>query len=219
MQKKVAVILSGCGYLDGSEITEAISALIALSSHNVDYKIFAPKLTVKPTSHVDESLLDPAPRNTLEESARIARGKIQDLEELNPKLFDGIVFPGGYGVAKNLCSWAQDGAKCSVNPKVKETIETFFHASKPILAICIAPALIARVLGQHTSVNLTIGNDPATAEEIKKTGCEHVECPVDDFITDRESKVITTPAYMYETSPHQVFAGINKAVAEFVEMA
>ncbi|MCO5113055.1 MAG: isoprenoid biosynthesis glyoxalase ElbB [Bdellovibrionaceae bacterium] len=219
MQKKIAVILSGCGYLDGSEITEATSALIALSAQGVDYKIFAPKVTLKPTSHVDESLLEPAPRNTLEESARIARGNIQDIADLNPKLFDGIVFPGGYGVAKNLCSWAQDGSKCSVHPKVKETIEAFYESSKPILAICIAPALIARVLGQITPVNLTIGNDKATAAEIQKTGCEHVECTVDDFVTDREAKVISTPAYMYEAKPHQVFTGIQKAVAEFVEMA
>lgn len=219
MQKKIAVILSGCGYLDGSEITEAISTLIALSAQNVDYKVFAPQISISPTSHYDAELLEPGRRNALEESARIARGKIQDISELNPNIFDGIVFPGGYGVAKNLSSWAQDGAKCSTNPQVKEMIETFYDSGKPILAICIAPALIARVLGQKTSVTLTIGNDPATAAEIQKTGCEHVECPVDDFITDREAKVVSTPAYMYEAKPHEVFAGIQKAVAEFVEMA
>lgn len=219
MQKKIAVILSGCGYLDGSEITEAISTLIALSAQGVDYKIFAPKMNLSPTSHYNEDLLQPERRNVLEESARIARGHIQDIAELNPKHFDGIAFPGGYGVAKNLSTWAHDGAKCSVNPKVKELIENFYDSSKPILAICIAPTLIARVLGQTTSVTLTIGNDTATAAEIQKTGCEHVDCPVDDFITDREAKVISTPAYMYEAKPHEVFAGIQKAVAEFVEMA
>lgn len=219
MQKKIAVILSGCGYLDGSEITEAVSTLIALSATGAEYKIFAPNQRLVTTSHFNDELLEPGPRNVLEESSRIARGKIQDLKELNTNMYDAIVFPGGYGAAKNLCSWAHDGAKCSVNPQVRNVIESFYSAGKPILAICIAPALIARVLGQKASISLTIGNDKNTANEIQKTGCEHVECAVDDYVTDRENKVITTPAYMYEAKPHQVFTGIQKAVNELIEMA
>lgn len=219
MQKKIAVILSGCGYLDGAEITESVSTLINLAQNGAKYQVFAPNLRFSPTSHFKDELLEKQPRNTLEEAARISRGMIQDLAELNPSLFDGLVIPGGYGVAKNLCTWAQDGYKCSVHKDAKRVIEEFFEASKPILAICIAPALVARVLGQKRSVTLTIGKDKATAEQIVKAGCEHVECEVDDYITDRESKVISTPAYMYDTQPHKVFEGIQKAIKEFLEMA
>lgn len=219
MQKKVAVVLSGCGYLDGSEITEAVSTFICLSQHKVTYHVFAPSQRFSPTSHFKDELLENHFRNALEESARIARGKIQDLSELNPKQYDGIILPGGYGVVKNLCTWAQDGHKCSVNKDIRRVIEDFFDSSKPILAMCIAPALIARILGQKRSVTLTIGNDKATAEKIIKSGCEHVECKVDDFITDRESKVISTPAYMYDDEPFKIFTGIQKAIKEFLEMA
>lgn len=219
MQKRVAVVLSGCGYLDGAEITEAISVLICLSQHKVQYQVFAPNQRFAPTSHFKDELLESHIRNSLEEAARISRGKTQDLAELNPSQFDGIIFPGGYGVVKHLCTWAQDGHKCSVNKDARRVIEAFFEASKPILAICIAPALIARVLGQKRSVTLTIGNDKTTAAKIVSSGCEHVECAVDDFITDRESKVISTPAYMYDEAPYKVFTGIQKATKEFLEMA
>lgn len=219
MQKRVAVILSGSGYLDGSEITEAVSTFIGLSQNKVNYQVFAPNQRFSPTSHFKDELLENHFRNALEESARISRGKIQDLSELNPSYYDGLIIPGGYGVAKNLCTWAQDGHKCSVNKEARRVLEGFFEASKPILALCIAPVLIARVLGQKRSITLTIGNDKATAAQINSAGCEHVECTVDDFITDRESKIISTPAYMFDVEPHRVFAGIQKALGEFLGMA
>ena len=170
MKKKAAVVLSGCGYLDGTEITEAISTFICLSEQDIEYQAFAPKMNISPTAHFDESLSEFSPRNILEEASRLSRGKISDLDELNPSSFDGIVFPGGYGVAKHFCSWAQDGSRCSVNSDIKTIIETFFKNSKPILALCIAPVLVARVLGQIKPISLTIGNDKATAQEIEKTG-------------------------------------------------
>jgi enhancing lycopene biosynthesis protein 2 len=219
MQKKVAVILSGCGYLDGSEITEAVSVLIGLSQNKVSYQVFAPNQRFAPTSHFKDELLENQVRNALEESARITRGKIQDISDLNPSVFDGLVIPGGYGVVKNLCTWAQDGHKCSVNKDARRVIEAFFEASKPILAICIAPALVARILGQKKSITLTIGNNKDTAAKIVSAGCEHVECAVDDYITDRESKVISTPAYMYDDEPYKIFSGIQKAITEFLGMA
>lgn len=216
--KKVAVILSGCGYLDGAEITESVSLLIQLSELGVDYEVFAPNKELNTTAHFSEDLSTHSKRNCLEEAGRIARGKVRDLSELAESRYDGLAFPGGFGVAKNLCSWAREGAACSVDPKIKETIEQFHGASKPILAICIAPALIARVLGSHGGLSLTIGKDPATAAEIKKTGTDHVDCEVTDFVTDREFKVISTPAYMYEAKPHEVFKGISRATREFIEM-
>ena len=214
--KKIAVVLSGCGFKDGADVTEAVSTLIALSKHSVDYQVFAPNTDFAATNHLTDSRGEP--RNVLIESARISRGHSKDLRELKADDFDAVVFPGGFGAALHLCTWAKDGSHCEVDSDAERVIKDFYSQSKPIGAICIAPALIARVLGDK-NVSVTIGNDKETSQEITKTGATHIECTVDDYVTDRESKVITTPAYMYDAKPHQVFTGISKAIKELVEMA
>jgi enhancing lycopene biosynthesis protein 2 len=218
--KKIAVVLSGCGYLDGSEITEAVSTLIAISETGSSYRCFAPDLDGKVTEHFSGSDKTPTQetRNILSESARIARGLIDDLIQLKEQDFDAVVFPGGFGAAKNLSNWAEVGAHARINPEVRRVIEEFHESSKPIGAICIAPTLVAKVLGEF-NVTLTIGNDPATSAEIEKTGATHVKCAVTDYISDRDHKVLTTPAYMYDAKPHEVFTGIRKMIRELVEMA
>ncbi len=216
--KKIAVVLSGCGFLDGSEITETISLLIALNQAGAKVSCFAPDIQIEVTNHLTKKPQHEK-RSLLTEAARIARGDIKSLTELHVADFDGIAFPGGLGVVKNLSNWAELGAGCEVHEEVKRVILDFYNASKPIGAICIAPTLIARVLG-HKKVTVTIGNDAEVAAEIQKTGAQHEECPVDDYITDRECKVVTTPAYMYGSSkPHEVFAGIFGLANELVEWA
>jgi enhancing lycopene biosynthesis protein 2 len=216
--KKIAVVLSGSGYLDGSEITEAVSLLIALNQAGAETHCFAPSIDAMAVNHKNGQDTS-SKRNILEEAARIARGKVQDLTQLQARNFDALAFPGGYGAAKNLCSWASEGSKCKVLPDVERIILDFHNASKPIGAICIAPVLLAKVLGRK-KITLTIGNDPGTAAELVKTGAVHEECPVDDYITDREFKIVTTPAYMYdEAKPHEVFKGIFALAHELVEWA
>ncbi|MBO9668174.1 MAG: isoprenoid biosynthesis glyoxalase ElbB [Bdellovibrio sp.] len=216
--KKIAVVLSGCGFLDGTEITEAVSLLIALNQAGAQVTCFAPDIELTVTNHINGNALTEK-RSVLAESARIARGEVKALDKLDAKDFDAVAFPGGYGAAKNLSNWAEKGAKCDVNADVKRVILDFYNASKPIGACCIAPVLLAKVLGDK-KVTVTIGEDPDTAAEIKKTGAQHEECPVDDYITDRETKVVTTPAYMYgNAKPNEVFAGIFGMVHELVEWA
>lgn len=216
--KKIAIILSGCGYLDGTEITEAVSLMIALSQAGAEFECFAPDIELKTFDHAAKSSED-STRNVLKESARIARSKVKTLTELNEADFDALTLPGGYGAAKNLCDWAEKGVKCEVHPLVSQAILNFYNASKPIGAMCIAPVIVAKVLGKH-KVTVTIGDDATTAQEITKTGAVHEECPVEDYITDREHKVVTTPAYMYpEAKPHEVFQGIFGLAHEIVEWA
>jgi enhancing lycopene biosynthesis protein 2 len=217
--KRVAVVLSGCGFLDGSEITEAISTLIALSEAGTQTMCFAPDQDFKVTPHYgSKSSGNSETRNTLVEAARIARGHIQNLNELHARDFDAVVFPGGFGAALNLSTWGKDGAKSKVHPEVERIIKEFHKADKPIGAICIAPTLVAKTLGKN-GVTVTIGEDAATAAEIEKTGAQHARCAVTDYVSDREFKVLTTPAYMYEAQPHEVFTGIRKMIRELVEMA
>lgn len=216
--KNVAVVLSGCGHRDGAEITESVSTLIALGQNGASYQVFAPDMDAQASDPMTgEATLEK--RNVLRESARIARGNVKPLSELNPLSFDALVFPGGYGAAKVLGTWAMDGKNSKVLPDIKRVIEGFYSQGKPIAAICIAPTLIAKVLGEK-GITLTIGNDKATAQEIEKTGAIHEPCKVTEFISDREHKIISTPAYMYdEASPYEVFQGISKAIKELAEMS
>lgn len=216
-RKKIAVVLSGAGFLDGSEITEAIAALMALDKENAQAIAFASDREVSAINHKTQTP-ETHPRNSLVESARIARGQVRSLSELQESEFEALVLPGGYGAALHLCTWAQKGAQCEVLPDLKKAIIDFHAASKPIGAICIAPVILARVLGSH-QVCVTIGNDVETAQEIEKTGAIHEQCDVEEYVSDRLNKVLTTPAYMYDTTPYKVFVGVSKMIKELVEMA
>lgn len=217
--KKIAIVLAGCGHQDGAEITESVSLILALSELGAQYQVFALDESFPVQDHITRTLVPNEKRNALVESARISRGQTKSLADLNVKNFDGLCFAGGFGVAKTLCNWAIKQSKAQLHPLVKKNILDFYEQSKPIGAICIAPVLLALALG-NKNVNVTIGEDKATANEIEKTGALHINCPVDDFITDRDCKVITTPAYMSDNAePHLVYKGIKSLAKELVEMA
>ncbi|NCN42166.1 isoprenoid biosynthesis glyoxalase ElbB, partial [bacterium] len=198
--------------------TEAVSTLIGLTQLGAQYEVFAPDAEFSVTDPLSGQSTGEK-RNALTESARIARGKVRALSEMNETDFDGLVFPGGFGAALILSDWALKGSQAHVLLSVDQMIKAFYKASKPIAAFCIAPALLAKTLGSE-GVTLTIGQDRETALEIEKTGAHHEDCAVDDFITDRAHKIVTSPAYMYDDAkPSEVFAGISKALKEFVEMS
>lgn len=218
MKKKIAVVLSGCGGKDGSEITEAISLLIGISEHGGEVFFFAPNESF-PTYDYLNSKPNEEKLNALQMAARMARGKIDALENLNVKNFDGLAFPGGMGAAKNLSQWSEKQFRADVHPEVKRVIMEFYDANKPIAAICIAPVLLGLTLGKK-KVTLTLGNNPEVISLIEKTGAQHEICPATDYVTDRDTKVITTPAYMCDDAlPHEVFKGISGLAKELVEMA
>ncbi|MGP0593916.1 isoprenoid biosynthesis glyoxalase ElbB [Nitrospira sp. T9] len=216
--KKVAVILSGCGFLDGAEITEAISTLIAIGQNGAAYEVFAPNKDVEETNHLTQKPTGQK-RNVLQEAARIARGEIQPLEQLKAKDFDALAFPGGFGAALHLCDFGEKGSGGHIDPQVARIVKEFSDSHKPIAAICIAPAIMALAFGKN-GVNVTIGEDAGTASELEKTGAKHQNCAVEHYVVDHSNKVITTPAYMYGSArPHQIFAGVSGAIAELMKMA
>ena len=216
--KKVAVILSGCGFLDGAEITEAISTLIALGQNDAEYKVFAPNKEVAETNHLTQKATGQK-RNVLQEAARIARGAIEPLEKLRGQDFDALAFPGGFGAALHLCNFAEKGSGGEMDPEVARVVKEFHGSKKPIAAICIAPAIMALALGK-TGVSVTIGDDQGTASELEKTGAKHQNCAVEKFVVDQSNKIITTPAYMYGTAkPHQIFEGVSGAIKTLIQMA
>ncbi len=216
--KQVAVILSGCGFLDGAEITEAISTLVAIGQNGAEYKVFAPDREVPETNHLTQKPTGQQ-RNVMQEAARIARGDIQALESLKAQDFDALAFPGGFGAALHLCNFGEKGSGGTIDPEVARIVKEFHESRKPIAAICIAPAIMALALGKE-GVNVTIGDDAGTATEIEKTGAKHQNCAVEKFVVDSDKKIITTPAYMYGTAkPHQIFEGVSSAITELLKMA
>ena len=216
--KKIALLFSGCGHKDGAEVIEVVSLLVGLNKHKVEVTAFSLDMEVFVTNHLSQKTSETEKRNMLIEAARITRGKIQDLNSLVVNDFDGLAIAGGFGAALYFSNWAKKGSQCEVHPEVKRVISEFYQQEKPIAAVCIAPVLLAKVLGNQ-GITITVGNDKEAAFEIQKTGAKVQECPVDDFITDRDHRVITTPAFMYDTTFDQVFSGIQKLVNEFVEMA
>jgi enhancing lycopene biosynthesis protein 2 len=215
MGKKVAFVLSGCGVKDGSEIHEAVAALIAFDRAGFDIVFTAPDVLQAAT--VDHSSEQPEAeaRNALREGARIARGKIRPLSDLNPRDYDAVFFPGGFGAALTLCSFASDGVNCSVNPEVENLISDAHRSGKPIAAMCIAPVILARTI---PGAKLTIGNNAETAAAINSMGGIHVNCPVNDAVVDHENRLVTTPAYMLASGPAEVFEGAVKLAEKLEEL-
>jgi enhancing lycopene biosynthesis protein 2 len=215
--KKIGVVLSGCGVFDGSEIHEATFTLLAIDRAGCQAVCMAPDVGFPVTNHLTKEASGES-RNILTESARIARGDIVDIAGVTAADLDAIVFPGGFGAAKNLCDFAMKGAAASINPEVARLLREMAAASKPIGAICIAPVVIAAVLGKQLAATVTIGNDSGTAAEIEKTGAKHEECPVHEIVVDRNNKIVSTPAYMLATRISQVADGIGRCVKEVVKL-
>jgi len=215
MGKKIAFVLSGCGVKDGSEIHEAVAALIALD--RAGYEIIFTAPDVQQTATVDHNTAEPEPavRNALSEAARIARGNIRPLSALKSDDYDAVLFPGGFGAVLTLCSFASDGPECSVNPEVDRLISDARTSGKPIAAMCIAPVILARTI---PGARVTIGNHPETADAINSMGAVHVECPVNDAVVDIEKKIVTTPAYMLASGPAEVFEGALVMVEKLGEL-
>jgi enhancing lycopene biosynthesis protein 2 len=215
--KNIAVVLCGSGFLDGSEIRESVGVLWALSQHAVKLQCFAPDA---PQADVMNCLTrQPMPgqtRNQLVEAARIARGDVKPLAGLKPQEFDAVILPGGFGAAKNLCNFAKAGAAGVVCAELQAVLEAMHAASKPIGAVCIAPAIVALALKGH-SLELTVGEPCEASQEIEKLGHRHVARRADECHVDARNRVVSTPAYMYSDAPlHEIFTGIKKTVDEVI---
>ena len=213
---KVGLVLSGCGVNDGSEIHEAVITMLELDKAGAEMVLMAPNIDqLHVINHATGEEMDDS-RNVLIESARISRGNIEDIAGVTSDNLDALIFPGGFGVSKNLSDYAMSGMECSVNPDVLRLSREVHNDQKPIGVICIAPAIMAKILAGDTE--LTIGFDEQTAADIDAMGAKHVLCPVDEIVIDKEKKVVSTPAYMEAKSIKEAAFGIEKLVAEILSM-
>lgn len=216
----VAVILSGSGVFDGSEITEAVSTLLALDRRDCTWQCLAPdKDQLHVINHVTGEPVPDQTRNCLIEAARIARGQVVPVAEADVAGFDAVILPGGFGAAKNLCTFAVDGADCQVDADVARFLEAAHAAGKPIAALCIAPAVIAKVFGASLAPTVTIGNDPGAAQGIEALGAKHEQQPITGISVDQANKIVTAPCYMYgDARVSQIADNADAAVHACLEL-
>jgi len=219
MGKKVGVLLSGCGVMDGAEIHEAVLTMLALDRAGAEIVCLAPNREQAAVVNHLSNTPQGERRNVLVEAARIARGKIRDVASVGAGDLDAVVLPGGFGAAKNLCTFADDGAGAKVDPGVAKLLREMHGAKKPIGALCIAPAVVAAVLGKAASPELTVGTDEGTGKALESMGARHVKTPVSDIVVDRRNKIVTTACYMLATRISQVADGAEKVVRAVLELA
>lgn len=213
---KFAVVLSGCGVYDGAEIHESVLTLLSVTRNGGTYQIFAPNVMQHHViNHVSGEVMNET-RNVMVEAARIARGMIRPLADYRVSDFDAIIFPGGFGVAKNLCSYAFDGIEMKIDRVVEKSIRDTHAAGKPVGALCISPVLITRVLG---NAEVTIGNDQSTASDIEKMGGKHITKGNGEVVIDRLNKIVTSPCYMLSASVSDIADGADKTVRALISLA
>tara|TARA_R110002124_G_scaffold287216_1_gene471406 strand:+ start:102192 stop:102851 length:660 start_codon:yes stop_codon:yes gene_type:complete len=217
MAKNVAVILSGCGVFDGTEIHEAVCSFLALDKAGARYSCFAPDINQHHViNHINGEEM-PEQRNVLIESARIARGAINALSEFDADDFDAVLLPGGFGAAKNLSSFAFDGAEGTVNPELAVALQAMKSAGKPIGALCISPTILAKLFGD-AGVEVTIGDDEPTIEEIEACGANHKITTHEQVVIDSTNKIVSSPCYMLEASIKQIAAGAENTVNALLDL-
>lgn len=224
--KKIAVLLSGCGVYDGSEIHEAVLTLLSLSEHGAAYHVFAPnKNQYHVINHLTGTEMEES-RNVLVESARIARGNAKPLSEYKASEYDGMIIPGGFGAAKNLSTWAFKGPDAEIDHETKRAIRETVMAEKPLAALCIAPTAVAKALeGTDYHPELTVGAYAKSApneiadisEALEKTGAKAFSKHVDEIHTDSKLKIITAPCYMMEATISDIKKNIDMAVSQLLK--
>lgn len=210
---RVAVILAGCGYLDGSEIHESVLCLLALVQAGREYEIFAPNVLQRNVvNHLTRNDMLGESRNVLVEAARIARGHIHPLSDLKSEKFDALLIPGGNGVALNLSSFAIEEEECEVNEELARVIKEFHQRGRPIGATCIAPAILARVFQGIASIRLTLGSEEAN-RHLEHMGMEAVPADSKTVVADESHKIYTTPCYMNPPDLAGMYEAIKKLVS------
>jgi enhancing lycopene biosynthesis protein 2 len=219
MSKRVGVVLSGCGVNDGSEIHEAVLTMLALDRSGAEMVLMAPDKEQMDVVDHRSGEATGEKRNVLAESARIARGNIRDVKDVQASELDAIILPGGFGAAKNLCDFATQGDKCTVDEGVQRILRDVHQAGKPVAALCIAPAILARVFGEEIQPEITIGTDAPTAAALQSMGARHRDAKVTDVVIDDRNRMITTPCYMLAGRISEVATGVEKAVDALLEMA
>lgn len=220
---KVGVVLSGCGVQDGSDVAEAVLTLLALERGGAHIVALAPDAEqAQVVNHYTGQEERLEGRNSLTESARIVRGKIQGLTEVSAHDIDALIIVGGMGAAKNLCTYVNDGARATANPDIARLIADLNGLGKPIGALGLAPVVVALALQNRevgTAPVLTVGDDASVVLDLQAMGVEHTQTRVDQVCIDNANKIVSTSAFMLGQSAGEIEPGINKLVEHVLGFA
>lgn len=224
---KIGVLLSGCGVYDGAEIHEAVMTLLAIEETGasaVCISINKPQHHV--VNHLNGSEMNES-RNMLIESARIARGEIKDITEIDPADIDALVIPGGFGSAKNFTNWAFNGPDGDILPEVKLLIVNLINIGKPIAALCVSPVVLAKALqGSNLQPKVTIGTDKEPSPydingfvgSLQSTGLKTEMSSIREITVDQELKIVTAPCYMMVANVSEIRENVKQAVDALVNL-
>lgn len=222
------ILLSGSGVYDGAEIQEAVLSMLAVSELGDTYTcigVNADQFHV--INHVTGEPMNES-RNMFIEAARIARGNIVPIQDIQPADIDALIIPGGFGSAKNFTKWAFDGPDGSILPEVKLLLVNLVNVGKPIAALCVSPVVVAKAFeDSRIHPDLTLGTTAesspydiaAFSEGLQKTGATTTYKSVKEIHIDEANKIITAPCYMMDASISDVWKNIQDAIRELKKMA
>ena len=216
---RIGVVLAGCGANDGAEIHESVITLLALDRAEAEVVIMAPDMDqFHVINHFNGNTMEPA-RNILVEASRIARGDIVPVGTVKGEELDGLIFPGGTGMSKNIFDYAMTGPDCTVINDVEKLVREIIESGKPLGAICIAPVMVAKVLqNMERSGKLTGGYNESITKDIQSMGIDTEEVGAKDIVVDQENKIVSTPAYVEAGSIKETAEGIEKLVKKIIEL-
>ncbi len=214
-----ALILAGCGHLDGAEITEATALNIALTQAGYKVQFYAPdRLQQDTLNHISGEPMEPN-RNILVEAARIARGQILPITELDPQNVEGIAMAGGFGVIKNFTNFLEKGTDASLTKDIEIPLLAALTQKTPIIAICAAPMALALALKAKgiKDASLSFGKASNAGDflpALSAWNITHIETALDEAHIDQKNHLITSGAYMEgNATPYEIFLGATACVA------
>jgi enhancing lycopene biosynthesis protein 2 len=219
MSKRIGVLLSGCGVYDGTEVQEAVLAMLALERRGARVVLCAPDVAqMNVVDHVSREATTLFPRNVLAESARIGRGQVRNVAKVRADELDGLVIPGGFGATKNLCDFARKGPDCLAHPGVTCLVRDLHEQHKPIAAFGMAALVLASVLG-HEAPTLTVGDDASLASALEEMGAVAARCGAGDTVVDGRTRLVTAPACLLASRLADVAAVVDRGVGEMLALA
>lgn len=218
-KQNFALILAGCGHLDGAEITEASALNIALSKAGFNVEFYAPnRLQFDTINHLTGETITPN-RNIMEEASRIARGNIKPIEALDLNNFSGIALAGGFGVIKNFTTFLEKGEHATLIEDIGNVLKEAISRKTPIIAICAAPMALAIAIKELGIMDTTLTFGKAENAEsflpaLQAWEIDHIETEIDEAYCDEAHNFITSGAFMDGTaSPYEIYLSAKACVA------